>query len=459
MKFRAVLLLSSLLIPLVLLRPNIASATDPLLRLSIDPTIPQKAPLVYCTFLGQLDCVEKVLVEHPNKVIEEAKFIETRLVDFPNENGQKVQYGDILFDFHKESVSGPIERLRLSTNVITPTSTFNGKKAGAYWIVLQREITNGGKTGIEQTGICTTLQPLDCLNYPALDTPDIFHVYLRTSWLSPVSASGEGTHFNLDYRRIKSGIEWHFSGAEFLQPMFSDVTKLTESVKPGNENMIPDKLNPTLYFVLDHGGKDLSDSYWDPSCMEYGFTRTMWNAPMAGQLVWDYSTQSLNFNMYAPHLDPLGNPYLGSFHTRFQKAWLDCRFPGNTLSTATKLTVEVLSQDGKSQVATTSSSISNGIIDISATGFHFSSPRIVARKASDSVGITMVMNHFTDDWVSPEPSITLNADQILQKEKPPPVVKLKPKAKTPTIICIKGKLTRTVTSKTPKCPIGYKPKK
>jgi hypothetical protein len=443
----ALLIIPILSLATILNQP--ALAADSLARMSIDPTIAQKAPLIKCSYESQLDCIEKVYVEHKAGVIEEAKYIETRLVDFPAENNQKVQFGDILFDFHSGNPEGPIKRLRLSTNVITPASVFNGKKAGAYWITLQRElIPSDGKQPIDYLK-CSINEPMQCLNYPALDTSDIFHVYLKTSWLAPVSASGEGTHFNIDYRRISGGIEWHLSGEEFLQPMFSDISKLTESVKQGNENMIPDRLNPTLYFALDHGGKDLSDSYWDPSCMSKGFTRTMWNAPMAGQLFWDKATNSLNFNMYAPHLDPFGNEYLGAFRTKFQKAWLDCRFPGNTLSSATKLTVQILDNNGVAQVATTNTSIKNGVVDISATGFHFSAPTIVVKRAVDSGVTNSQSQKYSDDW---EADVQLTNSTVADRNS-----KLKPIAtKSVTISCVKGKTTKRVTAPKPVCPKGFK---
>lgn len=443
--------LSLMIFGLIILQPAIA--VESLTRDYIDPSTPQKAPLVKCITSIQLDCIERVLVEHSKNSIEEAQYIETRLVDFPDENNQKVQYGDVIFDFHSASSSGAKKRLRISTHVITPVGVFNGKKAGAYWLMLQRELLPGEVSQTPSMSICTQLNPTQCLSYPALDTPDIFHVYLRTSWLKPVSASGEGKNFNIDYRNIRGGMQWHFSGQEFLQPMFSDTSKLVESVKPGNENMVPDRLNPTLYFALDHGGKDLSDSYWDPSCMSQGFTRTMWNAPLAGQLVWDYSTSSLNFNMYAPHLDPFGNAYLGVFRTKFQKAWLDCRFPGNTLTTATKLTVEVLDQNGTPQVATSSINMKNEIIDISVTGFHFSSPVIVVKRAKDS-GLSPVLKaQLTDDWGTDIQVTNVSSITPIPSPMQIPTTKIVVKK---TLVCFKGKLTKKVISPNPKCPSGYK---
>jgi hypothetical protein len=422
-----------------------AQAENDLNRIAIDPSIRQKSPLVKCVSAQQLDCIEKVMVEHEDTSIEEAAFVKTRLVNFPDENGQKVQYGDILFDFHSgKKKSGLIKRLRLSTHVISPEGFFNGKKAGAYWIMLQRELLPTEPPQQSKAGICSQSTPLECASYPALDTEDVFHVYLRTSWLSPVSASGSGKNFNIDYRKIKGGFQWKLTGSEYLQPMFSDTSRLAESIKPGNENMIPDRLNPTLYFALDHGGKDLSDSYWDPRCMDKGFTRTMWNAPLAGQLFWDYGTQSLNFNMYAPHSDPFGKEYLGAFRTKFQKAWLDCRFPDNNLSTSTKLEVQVLDLNGVPQVSTSVVSMKNGIIDISVTGFHFSSPRIVAKRALNSGSTAKFSSNFGDDW-----SEILVAPTVKRKST---------STKKVTITCVNGKINRKVTAAKPVCPAGYKKK-
>jgi len=417
------------------------TADDSLTRVSIDPTIAQKAPLVKCLTAAQLDCIERVLVRHPDGSVEEAQYVTTRFVPFPDENGQKVVYGDVIFDFKVESSKGPLRRLRISTHVITPTGTFNGKNAGAYWLMLQREPLPYEK--IAAGGTCTPTTPIGCISYPALDTDDEFHVYMRTSWLKPVAAGGQATNFNMDYRKVKNGIQWHFSGGEFLQSVFRDSSKLTLSALPGNETMQPDVLNPTLYFVLDHAGTDLSNSYWDPKCADFGFTRTMSNAPMAGQLFWDYGTQSLNLNVYGPHLNVLGERNTGAFYTKFQKAWLDCRFPGNTLSTATKIVVQVINDNGTPQVATSSVSIKEGTIELSVYGFHFSSPTIKASRAADAGSSQVRKVFYQDDWQN-------DISNLLPGAVTQPVA-----VKKRTITCTKGKVTRKVTAVNPQCPKGF----
>lgn len=428
------------------LLPVSAKASENILdRIAIDPTIPQVAPMIYCKTLAQRDCIERVLVEHPDGTIEDAKFVQTTIVPFPDVQGQKVTYGDIIFDFHSGSNSGPLKRLRISTHVQTPEYATDGKKWAVYWLMLQRQARPGEVIPIVNS--CDGVDYRTCLAYPALDTQDRFHMYFRTSWLKPVGGGGEGIESSLEYQRISGGMRWKFSGIEFLQPLFKDSSLLSKSATPAGQDLRPDQLNPTLYAVIDHAGSTRENSFWDPSCAEYGFTTTMSNAPLAGQLFWNYSTESLTFNIYAPHLDVYGKINTGTFHTRFHQAWLNCRFPGNTLSTATKITVQVLNEDGTPQVATSTTSIKDGIIDITATGFHYSSPTVVAKRSSESANTTKFLAvKYGDDW----------RDTLLAKIEPKKVP-VKSKSSI-SIVCVKGKLSKTVVGANPSCPKGYKKK-
>ena len=272
-------------------------------------------------------------------------------------------------------------------------------------------------------------------------------MYFRTSWLKPVAGGGEGIGAFMEYQKIPGGMRWKFSGAEFLQPGFKTPGNLQLSATPAGQQLKPDLLNPTLYAVIDHAGNNLSDSFWDPKCADFGFTLTVNNAPMAGQLFWDYPSESLVFNIYGPHLNVFGGLNKGHFHTRFHQAWLNCRFPGNTLSTATKITVQVLDEDGVPQVATSSTSIKNGIINITATGFHFSAPRVVAKKSADSQSSTAnLTTKYGDDW-----SDSLVAALAKTSSS-------NAKGKALTITCIKGSFTKRVTAVNAVCPKGYKKK-
>lgn len=412
-------------------------------RVSIDPTIPQKAPMVYCKTSEQRDCIEKVIVEHPDGTFDEAAYVQTIIVPFPDYQGQKVNYGDVIFDFRSGSRSGSIKRLRISTNVQTPEFVTDGKKWGIYWLMLQRQALPGEV--ILAPNACDGIDYKTCLSYPALDTEDKFHMYFRTSWLKPVGGGGYGIHTNLQHQKISGGYRWKFSGVELLQPLFNDSSLLRKSITAEGQNLKPDKLNPVLYAVLDHAGISTEDSIWDPKCADYGFTISMSNAPMAGQLYWNYASETLVFNVYAPHLNVFGEPNKGFFFTKFHQSWLNCRFPGNTLSTATRISVQVLNEDGTPQIATTSTSIKNGIIEINATGFHYSSPSIVATRSSDSqISTTNLDSKISDDWDDPF--------EQPQKADIPKALPLKKQ----TIKCSNGKNWKRITGSHPICPKGFK---
>jgi hypothetical protein len=426
-------------------------AEDTLSRIAIDPTIPQVAPMIYCKNELQRDCVERVLIEHPDGTVQEAKYVTTKLVPFPDKQGQKIVYGDVIFDFNSGSRTGPLKRLRISTHVQTPEFSTDGKKWAVYWLMLQRQELPGEIIPIVNN--CDGVNVKTCIPYPALDTEDKFHMYFRTSWLKPVAGGGEGIESSLQYQKIAGGMRWKFSGKEFFQPIFKDSTLLSKSATPEGTELKPDQLNPTLYAVIDHAGATESNSFWNPKCADFGFTITMSNAPMAGQLFWNYATESLIFNIYAPHLNAFGKLNTGTFHTKFHQAWLDCRFPGNTLSTATKISVQVLNEDGTPQVSTSSTSVRNGLIEIHATGFHYSSPSIVAKRSSESLNSTNFLNtKFGDDWSD---TLLNMAGQSASSNLPG---KAKVSLKRATITCVKGKITRKITMVKPVCPKGFKSK-
>jgi len=416
--------------------PSFAADSQRQAVLETDPVI---GGLVPCTYATQLDCVEKLLVEHSDGSVEEAKLIEAIQQDLPGFQGQKNQPSQLFFEFNSGKKNGPRQKVGLYTTLQTPTyipdatgwGVQQGKRWGVLWIYLDRVLLPNDQPFSKPN--CDGVNISTCLMTPALNPDDIFHLIARTSWLKPVGSGGSAANYQLNYKKIPGGTLWRFTGSEHLSAAFADQKNLTESVKPGNESMKTDFFNPTLYFVVDHAGKDLSESFWDPACADRGFTATMINAPLAGQPYWDYQKETLVFNIYGPHLTPLGALNKGFFQVVFHKAWLDCRFPGNTLSTAAELKVSILDEAGSPQVAVTNVKMKKEIVEIYASGFHYSSPRVeVARKGSKSNSVAVKSIGYSDNW-----------QEIVTATKT-------------TITCVKGKSQKKVTAVKPVCPSGYK---
>lgn len=435
--FRKLILLT-LALSLVtgLISPSFAATNQRPLVPATDPVI---GGLVPCTFAAQLDCIEKLVVEHSDGSFEDAKLVEALQLDLPGFQGQKNQPSQLFFEFRGGKKNGPTHRVGVYSTLQTPTyipdatgwGVEQGRRWGVLWILLDRVLlpTDPPFSKVNCDGIAIST----CLLTPALDSGDIFHLYVRTSWLKPVGSGGSAANYQLNYKKISGGTLWRFSGSEHLSAAFADQKNLTESVKPGNEGMKTDFFNPTLYFVVDHAGKDLSESFWDPSCADKGFTATMINAPLAGQPFWDYQKETLVFNIYGPHLTPLGTLNKGFFQVIFHKAWLDCRFPGNTLSTAAELKVSILDEAGIPQVAVTNVKMKKEVVEIYASGFHYSSPRVeVGRKSAKNSSVPVRTVGYSDSW-----------QELIQPKKS-------------TITCAKGKLRKTVTAVKPVCPAGFK---
>jgi hypothetical protein len=408
-------------------------------RPSVPATEPVTDSLVPCSTPTQLDCLVKLQVEHADGSMEEAKRIETVFQDSPPFQNQRYVTSYSIYEFNSGKKNGPLQRVKVYSQLQTPAYTPDaklwgveqGKRWGVVWIYLDRVLLPGDppfpKVACDGTNIST------CLLDPPLNPDDVFHLDVKTSWLKPVSSVISAVNYKLNYKKIPGGTLWRFSGSEHLQSMFWDGNALRESVKAENQSVRPDFFTPALYFVVDHAGKDLSDSFWNPKCADYGFTATMINAPLAGQPYWDYQKESLIFNIYGPHLTPLGTLNKGFFQVNFHKAWLDCQYPGNTLSTAAELKISILDEAGTPQVAVTNVKMNKELIEISASGFHYSSPTIqIARKSAKNSTDVVRTTGYSDNW-----------QELIQPKKS-------------SITCMKGKVRKIVTAIKPACPSGYK---
>jgi len=129
---------------------------------------------------------------------------------------------------------------------------------------------------------------------------------------------------------------------------------------------------------------------------------------------------NLDFQVASTHLKQNGDLNIGSYHLSLDQKVANCIWGSASLGASAS--ISVISQDGVRQVATTSIGASEGQLNFSASGFHYSTNKISVNLGQQST--------------SPE---KLNPKQI-------------------TISCVKGKTTKKVTAVNPKCPNGYKKK-
>lgn len=127
-----------------------------------------------------------------------------------------------------------------------------------------------------------------------------------------------------------------------------------------------------------------------------------------------FSGDSLNYQVAGLHYLPDGTVFDGSYDLVMRSDTARCLY--GLSSAPIRAQIEVTSEDGVEQVVTTSLSERDGWLRLSARGFHFSQPTISVRLSSE------------------QPTTT-------------------------TLLCRKGKKTKTVTGVNPTCPKGWRPVK
>jgi hypothetical protein len=215
---------------------------------------------------------------------------------------------------------------------------------------------------------CSSGVLADCVVYePLLPLEDRFYVAVRTSWLRPLMVSNAGSDFQSKWQPIAGGHRFELSAKQMLLPDVDYSTNWDTSMER------PRGWDGRLYFIVDHAADDPAWSAFDTRCVDKGFPIVSRNAPAAGRPEW--IGKSLNFAVVGPHYAPDGTLFRGQFQAKIPLAWLRCR-SGLTGLRPASLSVQVVSQDGEEQVATTALSVRNGMLHVSARDFHFSQPTV-----------------------------------------------------------------------------------
>ena len=137
--------------------------------------------------------------------------------------------------------------------------------------------------------------------------------------------------------------------------------------------------------------------------------------------IWNKEARTFSYQVGSFKLAPDGSEFLGDYSLLVSTEIARCLW-GDDVGSA-KATLQVLSGSGEAQIATTVIKSDSKWFRFRASGFHFSSPKLVA-------------------------SIPL-ADKTL-------VENVAPTRKKVTITCIKGKISKKVTAIKPNCPPGYR---
>ena len=304
------------------------------------------------------------------------------------------------------------------------------------WVADSQQITlRGSMDGLGFVGCNGTCSALRIHVDVARPLTTKVRFVFRTSILRPMNVQMKAADSDYKYEKIPGGVRWTMEGKGLPYSRYQ-IQNIEELNAKKAANALAD-LDGTLFdFYIHHAGSSFRDSYWDPICADKGFSVQSHNTDETGDPMWDAQNESLIFSIFAPHFKANGDLNTGYFKYWTTHEFMDCKYPKNTLTKAAKLTIEILNEDGTKSVATSAVTNKDGVMYFFASGFHFSSPRILI-KADQSVTTGPI----------PTPAPT---------PSPTPVAKPIAVPKKSTITCVKGNTSKKVTAASPKCPNGYK---
>lgn len=346
----------------------------------IDSPDPASYTMETCQLPTSMNCIESVGIVNNNGAYSDAKFVNYDSINtVVDQNGNKHYYGQANWTVNEKTIK--ISASLDSLNSILWKNSATDIQYGAAMRILVK-VENPLETKVR--------------------------IKARTSWLRPQSVQLKMYESDFLDEPIPGGHRWTFEGKGLAYSSFNGSSATAAAA--GQE--IADYDGILFDIFMHHAGIDAKHSFWPPICADQGFTVQSNNTNETGEPSWDVREQTLEFGIRAPHLTTTGKLNNGYFKFWTTDKFLNCKFPGNSLSKSPKLAVQILDDNGAEIVATTQVSHQNGEIKVVAAGFHFSSPRIVIRAA-----------------------------------KTAPIVMIK---------CQRNKTLKVVSGRKPVCPAGYK---
>lgn len=149
----------------------------------------------------------------------------------------------------------------------------------------------------------------------------------------------------------------------------------------------------------------------------------------SGPPTFNQETQSLDYQVAAPHFTSKGAVFRGYYNLKITAETARCIY--NFKPIPIQATISIVSDAGEKVIGTTIVKSDDEWVELTAANFEFSAPTLRVK--------------FSDKLDKIEPKITPSATPIAMPKKT-------------TITCVKAKLSKKVSDVNPKCPTGYKKK-
>jgi hypothetical protein len=211
-------------------------------------------------------------------------------------------------------------------------------------------------------------------------------VTVRTSWLKPQNLQFIANEASYSKESITGGNRWTFSGTHARVSIYTDQEKIDRSMlDPMDLSSPADEDQYHIGFTVHHAGTTPQNSWWDPTCSDYGFTAQAFNSFSAGSPEWNLAEEYLEFEIFAPHLDSSGELNSGFFRLWVNEEFANCEWPNNTLVGAGSLEALIVNENGSLQEdANLVVTNENGMIYLDARNFHYSVPQFIIRPRTET---------------------------------------------------------------------------
>jgi LPXTG-motif cell wall-anchored protein len=326
-------------------------------KIIVDPNTPTRYALGMCTSEIQLDCIDSVEAKIGSGQFE----VPTPLGD--NLWTTETEFGVLNHRLQTQNSGAPWDpfetvwqlssglKFMVGADIYTPGDTSNNLGVmGAY------------AGSFDEAGLP--------MNFSV-------KISVRTSWLRPQNLQFNADSAAFDQVPIPGGNLWTFEGSPAKIAIYTD-EKYDRAWEMGWMEQA-DSEDRWLGFTVHHAGPTSELSWWDPRCADFGYIAQAFNSSAAGSPDWNPETNSLEFNIFAPHLTLAGALNTGFFRLWVHEAFAECQWPGNTLGTSDRLEAFIVNLDGTIQNADVSVSKVNGVIYLDAGEIHYSVPKFIIR--------------------------------------------------------------------------------
>ena len=362
----------------------------------IDPATPGLYDLGVCLTAEQLDCIESVEIANPTGSFQRALSDRAQVWTVSQDRNGNQQYFGTLYWILPGSSPTAKEYFGVSARITTPQHTWDD--------------------GTKVSSLRVSVDDLAVGN--------IAKVTIRTSWMRAQNLQFNAVAADFSHSEIPGGNLWTFTGAH---AKISNYT--SEEGWSSNWSNKADVDYMSLGFTIHHAGPSIATSWWDPRCAHTGYTAQAFNAPGAGSPEWDNVSQSLQFNIGAPHLDSQGNQNIGFFRLWVSESFANCQWPDNNLVDADDLVATIFNDDGSIQDADVKVWKSNGMIFLDAKNFHYSAPRFQITAKGTPIKPSLVPNNIitspapskSSNLTSPEKTSSPISDDIVKATKDSPM--------------------------------------